>query len=330
MTPVIGSAMAEARTKTGAARRARDIARSDTGARGTARTARAGARAATLRLAKPQAERIAYIDMARGLFLVLMASTHAMTLAGIPATSALGRWGLPRGWASTGLTMLCGFMVATLCRQMVDHARVRERVVRRAKQLLAVMFASNVVMVTIRHRVSHETKPLFTFAWWWQFLVLGTEWSISGILLPIALFLLISPALIRVLDAGRSRLHAVMIAAAVTLCTGAAWSVRAVAGARLVHHHVLDLLFGSGLGGFPVVPIVSSGALGFLVGRLWQPLRDRFDTRTCLAIGVFFVAAGEMAGVGPPGGGPPLPPARVRFGSLFFLLAAGPPGTRWR
>src|SRR5438270_630989 len=163
MTPVIGSAMAEARTKTGAARRARDIARSDTGARGTARTARAGARAATLRLAKPQAERIAYIDMARGLF--------------------------------------------------------------------------------------------------------------------------------RVLDAGRSRLHAVMIAAAVTLCTGAAWSVRAVAGESLVHHHVLDLLFGSGLGGFPVVPIVSSGALGFLVGRLWQPLRDRFDTRTCLAIGVFFVAA---------------------------------------
>src|SRR3989441_4479512 len=69
MTPVIGSAMAEPRTKTGAARRARDIARSDTSARGTARTARAGARAATLRLAKPQAERIAYIDMARGLFL---------------------------------------------------------------------------------------------------------------------------------------------------------------------------------------------------------------------------------------------------------------------
>ena len=41
MTPVIGSAMAEPRTKTGAARRARDIARSDTGARGTATTARA-------------------------------------------------------------------------------------------------------------------------------------------------------------------------------------------------------------------------------------------------------------------------------------------------
>ncbi len=328
MTPVIGSAMAEPRTKTGAARRARDTARSDTGARGTARTAHAGTRAATLRLAQPQAERIAYIDMARGLFLVLMASTHAMTLAGIPATSALGRWGLPRGWASTGLTMLCGFMVATLCRQ-VDHARVRERVVRRAKQLLVVMFASNIVMVTIRHLVSHETKPLFTLAWWWQFLVLGTEWSISGILLPIALFLLISPALIRVLDAGRSRLHAVMIAAAVTLCTGAAWSVRAVAGESLVHRHVLDLLFGSGLGGFPVVPIVSSGALGFLVGRLWQPLRDRFDTRTCLAIGVFFVAAGQVTSVAPAVVGPLLTRTLVDLSHFLLIMALALVVTRW-
>src|SRR2546425_12540744 len=108
MTPVIGSAMAEPRTKTGAARRARDIARSDTGARGTARTARAGTRAATLRLAKPQAERIAYIDMARGLLLAFIASTHAMTPARSPDTSAPGRWGLPTGWASTRLPMLCG------------------------------------------------------------------------------------------------------------------------------------------------------------------------------------------------------------------------------
>src|SRR5881628_2737801 len=290
MTPVIGSAMAEARTKTGAARRARDAAASDTCAREMTRTARAEARAAILRLTHPPAERIAYIDMARGLFLVLMASTHAMTLAGIPATSALGRWGLPRGWASTGLTMLCGFMVATLCRHMVDRARIRERVVRRAKQLLVVMFASNVVMVTVRHLVSHETKPLFTLAWWWQFLVLGTEWSISGVLLPIALFLLISPALVRVLDAGRSRLHAVVVAAAVTVCTGSAWSVPVVAGDSLASHHVLDVLFGNGLGGFPVVPIITSGALGFLVGRVWQPLRDRFDMRSGLTIVVFFVA----------------------------------------
>src|SRR5207247_5401921 len=131
-TPVIDSAMAEFQTTTGAARELWDVPGSEMGARAATTTGRA--RAAVVGAVQAPAERIAYIDMARGLFLVLMASTHAMTLAGIHATSALGRWGLPRGWASTGLTMLCGFMVATLCRQTVDHARVRERVVRRAKR----------------------------------------------------------------------------------------------------------------------------------------------------------------------------------------------------
>src|SRR5947199_109194 len=66
---------------------------------------------------RPKTERIAYIDMARGLFLILMASTHAMTLAGIPATSPLADRGLPRGWATTGLIMLCGFMVRPVVAQ---------------------------------------------------------------------------------------------------------------------------------------------------------------------------------------------------------------------
>src|SRR5262245_18232555 len=66
--------------------------------------------------AKP--ERIGYIDMARGLFLILMTSTHAMTLAGLGSTSFLARWGSTRGWATTGLDLLSGLMVATLVRQM--------------------------------------------------------------------------------------------------------------------------------------------------------------------------------------------------------------------
>src|SRR2546425_838838 len=201
MTPVIDSAVAEFQSTPDPAGLWQGAGGSNTCVVGWTRAARAVAEATPGGAGQPPNERIAYIDMARGLFLVLMASTHAMTLAGISATSGLGRWGLPRGWASTGLTMLCGFMIATLCRRVVDRAQIRARVVRRAKQLLVVMFASNVVMVTVRHLVSLETKPLFTLAWWWQFLVLGTEWSISGILLPIALFLLISPALIRMRDA---------------------------------------------------------------------------------------------------------------------------------
>jgi len=330
MTPVIDSAVAEFQSTPDPARLWQGAGGSNTCVVGLTRTARAVDEATAGGAGQPPTERIAYIDMARGLFLVLMASTHAMTLAGISATSGLGRWGLPRGWASTGLTMLCGFMIATLCRRVVDRAQIRARVVRRAKQLLVVMFASNVVMVTVRHLVSLETKPLFTLAWWWQFLVLGTEWSISGILLPIALFLLISPALIRMRDACRSRLHDVVVATAVTLFTGSAWSVRAFAGDSLLRHHVLDVMFGSGLGGFPIVPIVTSGALGFFVGTLWQPVRDRLDARTCLAIGVFFIAAGELAGAAPAIVCPMLTRTVVDLSHFLIIVTLALVLTQWR
>src|SRR5215472_7703189 len=89
----------------------------------------AGVRAATHAATAPRvatAERIVGLDLTRGLFLILMASTHAFTLAGLPATSLLGTWGLPRGWATTGLIMLCGFTFATLARQTgYDRARHR-------------------------------------------------------------------------------------------------------------------------------------------------------------------------------------------------------------
>src|SRR3989442_750784 len=172
-------------------------------------------------------ERIAYIDMARGLFVILMASTHAMTLAGIPATSPLADWGLPRGWATTGLIMLCGFMVATFVREMQERARIRRRVLRRAKQVLIVMFASNVLMVAIKHLIAHETESLFTLHWWGRLLFFGSEWSISGVLLPIGVFLLISPVLIALYDGCRSTIQGVMLTGGVLVCAALTWSVAA-------------------------------------------------------------------------------------------------------
>ena len=58
------------------------------------------------------------------------------------------------------MIMLCGFMVATFARQMEERSRIRQRVLRRAKELLLVMLASNAVMVAIRHLVAHEHEPL--------------------------------------------------------------------------------------------------------------------------------------------------------------------------
>src|SRR2546422_1713791 len=212
---------------------------------------------------RPKTERIAYIDMARGLFLILMASTHAMTLAGIASTAPLADRGLPRGSATTGLIMLCGFMVATFVREMQERARIRRRVLRRAKQVLLVMFASNVLMVAIKHLVAHETESLFTLDWWGKLLFFGSEWSISGVLLPIGLFLLISPVLVALYDGCRSTIQGVMLTGGVLVCAALTWSVAAFAPDNAGPHDALNMMFGAGVGGFPVLPMVASGALGF-------------------------------------------------------------------
>src|SRR3989441_2275697 len=222
---------------------------------------------------RPKTERIAYIDMARGLFLILMASTHGMTLADIPATSPLADWGLPRGWATTGLIMLCGFMVATFVREMQERARIRRRVLRRAKQVLLVMFASNVLMVAIKHLVAHETESLFTLEWWWRLLFLGSEWSISGVLLPIGLFLLISPALVALYDGCRSTIQGGMLTRGVLVCAALTWSVPAFPAASVGPLHALNVRSGAGAGGSHVFPLVPSAPLRFLLASFGETPR---------------------------------------------------------
>jgi len=274
--------------------------------------------------------RIPYIDMARGLFLILMTSTHAMTLAGIKSTSLLARWGLPRGWATTGLIMLCGFMVATFARQMEERSRIRQRVLRRAKELLLVMLASNAVMVAIRHLVAHEHEPLFSLEWWSGVLVLGSEWSISGILLPIGLFLVVSPALVGLYDKCRSRLQQVMFAAGVLLFAAFAWSVPSLVPGDLAHHRALDVMFGAGAGGFPVISMIASGALGFLLGIFWQPPQERFCLDTTLGAILLFVVARHLLSATPPSLAPVVGRTLVDVSQFVLMIALALVLIHWR
>src|SRR5437667_12002159 len=73
---------------------------------------------------RPKTERIAYIDMARGLFLIRMVSTHAMPVAGIPATSPLAACGFPRVLATADRLMLRGLIVGTVVWGMLQRARM--------------------------------------------------------------------------------------------------------------------------------------------------------------------------------------------------------------
>ena len=279
---------------------------------------------------RPKSERIAYIDMARGLFVILMASTHAMTLAGIASTGPLADWGLPRGWATTGLIMLCGFMVATFVREMQERARIRRRVLRRAKQVLLVMFASNVFMVAIKHLMAHETESLFTLHWWGRLLFFGSEWSISGVLLPIGVFLLISPVLIALYDGCRSTIQGVMLTGGVLVCAALTWSVAAFAPDNAGPHDALNMMFGAGVGGFPVIPMVASGALGFLVGMFWQAPREHPDGKTTLGIVLLFIGTGQLLSATPEIVGRFVARTLLDVSHLLLIIMLAIALTQWR
>ncbi len=298
MSPSTDLVAAQLRSTAATESPSRHSAGSDTWIDGWASTAPTGGSGAGSDSSRRRTERIPYIDMARGLFLILMASTHAMTLAGIQSASFLARWGLPRGWATTGLIMLCGFMVATFARQMEERSRIRQRVVRRAKELLVVMLASNAIMMAIRQLVTHETEPLFSLEWWSGVLV-GSEWSISGILLPIGLLLLVCPVLVALYDRCRSRPRQVMLAGGLLLFAAFTWSVPSLVPDLVAYHRALDVMFGAGAGGFPVIPMIGSGVLGFLLGVFWQPPQERFDRDTMFGAILLFVAARQLLSATP-------------------------------
>ena len=96
-------------------------------------------------------KRAANIDLCRGLLFVLMANTHALTIAGVEATHWLfsDLW-LPSGWATQVFVVLSGFSVGFLCASRTDHAAVQASLLRRSRQIFWVMVGSNTFFAFLR------------------------------------------------------------------------------------------------------------------------------------------------------------------------------------
>lgn len=234
----------------------------------------------------PQRNRLLYIDATRGLLFCLMTLAHALTLADMP--DGLLRQGhlLVRGISTTAFIVLSGFSVALVFPWGEDRQTTARRVRRRAGQLLAVMFVSNVIMLTLNHAAYGKLELLSRPEWWLGLLTLETPYSISGILLPIAVFLLAAPLAGAV--GQRHGLGALLaVTAALVLL---AWLAQAELVRWFPDSHIVDVLFRTGAGGFPVVPMASLGAAGFALGFVWQEAGSR--ARLCL------VGAGVAALVG--------------------------------
>ena len=259
----------------------------------------------------PAKTRISFIDCSRGLLYLLMSSTHALTLANVASDSFLrSGWWLPRGWAFEGFITLSGFTAAAVYAWNGEKERTQRRLLQRAWQILAVMFVSNVFFLLGRYLLTQELERVKNPSWWIGLVTLKTEYSISGILLPTGILLLLTPLLFRADQRWRlPRLAVGLLVFALFVRT-----LQYVLAGRVSGHHLLSVLLYTGAGGFPVLPFVSSGALGFVLGLAWKRSPAQLGLRTGSAIVLFFLALQAVRGL-------PLPPAATGILYAFTVIA---------
>jgi hypothetical protein len=204
------------------------------------------------------------IDITRGILLTLMASSHAIGLAGVAANAFLrsGFW-LPRGWATAGFPMLTGFTVALVFRHG-DRMRLRSLRVR-AGRLFVVLFVTNICFLFVKHVLSGRFGELSDLRWWARAASFQVDPTISAVLVPTALVLLTIPWL---MPAAR-RIPRFAVIGAVAAFFAGAWAIAsfnpAFARSRLV-----SMLFVDGLAGFPIISLASCAPVGLLLGVLWS------------------------------------------------------------
>lgn len=207
--------------------------------------------------------RINTIDMCRGLLFALMASTHALGLAHVDADHWLRSdlW-LPNGWATVAFVVLSGYGAGFLLYERQPET-ARDRGMRqRGIDILAVMLVSNLAFAALRKAAERDLASLYRLDWWLGFVTLETEWTISGVLLPTGLLLLLAPRVMRGIQQARYAILAALLAGQMALSMLKAQ----LQGSELLASWGLRLLLTEGLGGFPVLPFLLNGCLGIWIG----------------------------------------------------------------
>ena len=203
------------------------------------------------------------IDVCRGLLFLLMINTHALTMASVPRNYWLfSDFWLPNGWATVAFVVLSGFGIGYIY-SIREQADRYVALIRRSRNIIAVMFISNFVFCAVRQGlIDKQASILLDPGWWFGFFTLTTDWSISGVLLPTGLVLLCGSFMIRFCQRAPWITLAALIVAriAVSLLTS---SLTAIGCADL---WIFKLLFLKGFGGFPVLPFVINGCLGIWLG----------------------------------------------------------------
>jgi len=137
---------------------------------------------------------VAFIDVSRGIFLIWMITAHALWLAKIPQSNALF-YLRPPGWATTCFIMLSGLSIAIV---FLDPNRsfkkVRNRLLSRAVEIGSIAYISNLIFRTVQI----EIEGTLFFSTVVDILTFQYPWSISAILIPVFIVLLLAPFLIKI------------------------------------------------------------------------------------------------------------------------------------
>jgi hypothetical protein len=207
------------------------------------------------------------LDIARGVLLALMISSHAVGLANVPADGFLrSTFWLPRGWSTVGFQILTGFTIGLV---LAAADRRKQRAVWiGAARMLAVMVGSNVVLLACKHMVWGELWRLRDPAWWIGAATLSGDASISVVLAPTILLLAATPWLLAL----ERRISSGLFAALVAVAFMGGWASYGASPAAFP---------GTGVG-WAILPLAGNGLVGLALGSWWsrhKDVRRSFDPR---------------------------------------------------
>lgn len=207
--------------------------------------------------------RVDYIDVARGLLVLLMFVVHAASPCA-PSIRDPIQWLWVFEIATTGFAMMAGYTVGIRYGGDISLPQPG-RLWKRCGELLIVMFWSNFLLGVVKLYVTQHPDAAVLLSWLLGLVTLHTEYNISGVLFPIALLLPLLPLIYR--TEKRLGLWGGFLWFSVILMAISGLKQTTMANESLEHARNVLLV---GLGGFPVLTFLAYGVVGYLNARALQ------------------------------------------------------------
>lgn len=213
--------------------------------------------------------RIGFIDLTRGILFLLMTNTHAKTLATLPKDCFWNSgWWLPSGWATTCFIVLSGFAIGYIFDWRNSTKRINRKLIKRSSEIFLVMFFSNILMLFFSLLLEGRLNEMAAFKWWIGLITFHTPYSISAILIPTFLLLIIAPLLLTIEKKIPLSLLIISFGAVI-------WATfqRMELETQKFTSHISNIFFLGRESQFPLLLFLTYGMTGLALGTLYQRVK---------------------------------------------------------